>query len=61
MLLSVFFAFIGVVLIYFLFVPIIIYVETETNQYYIQLPGLIKVGIESHDTEILRIKTKVFF
>lgn len=36
-------------------------INTNTNQYYIQLRGLAKASIEKHPIEILRIKLNLFF
>lgn len=48
-------------IIYVLLVPVILFVDTATNQYYIQLKGVAKASIESHKEELLRIKLKIFF
>lgn len=47
--------------LYVLFVPVILYVDTKTNQYYIQIKGLAKASIESHEKEVIRIRLKVIF
>lgn len=44
-----------------LFVPIILFIDTNTNQYYIQFKGLAKVSIEANEDEFLKIKLKLFF
>lgn len=48
-------------IIYLLLIPIVLFIDTATNQYYFQLQGLAKVSIESHKEELLRIKLKIFF
>jgi len=48
-------------ILYFLFIPIIIFIDTATNQYYIQLKGLAKASVEKHLEELIRIKLKVVF
>ncbi|TYP98990.1 hypothetical protein C7447_102308 [Tenacibaculum adriaticum] len=47
--------------LYLLFVPIALFIDTTTNQYFVEIQGLVKVSLESHKEEILRIKLKVFF
>ena len=39
-------------LVSLLLVPIIVYVDTASNQYYVQLQGLIKMNLEKDDVEI---------
>ena len=41
--------------------PIVLFIDTKTNQYYLQVKGLVKASIESHKEELLRIKLKLFF
>ena len=47
--------------LYFLFVPVDLFIDTSTNQYYIQLKGLAKLQLEGHKEEVLRLKLKTFF
>jgi hypothetical protein len=49
------------VLLYVLFVPIIIVLNTESNEYYVQLKGLAKAHLEAHDKEILQIRLHTLF
>jgi len=44
-----------------LLVKIDLMIDTNTNQYYIQLRGLAKASIEKHPVEMLRIKLNLFF
>lgn len=44
-----------------LLIPIVLFMDTATNQYYVQLPGLAKASVESHHEEFIRIKLKLFF
>ena len=44
-----------------LLVKIDLMIDTNTNQYYIQLRGLVKVSIEKDPIEILRIKLHFIF
>lgn len=47
--------------VYLLWMPIVLCIDTITNQYYIHVKGIAKASIESHKEEILIIKLKVFF
>jgi len=44
-----------------LFVPIILFIDTDTKEYYIQLKGLAKANIEADEEKLLRIKLRTFF
>ena len=44
-----------------LFLPIIIYIDTTSNQYYIQFKGVFKISFEKHDLEIFRLRLKILF
>lgn len=44
-----------------LFVPIILFIDTNTNQYYFQCKGLAKVSFETNEEDFLKIKLKLFF
>ena len=50
-----------VTLIYLLLMPVIIYINTDKNQYYLQLRGLIKVSVETHEKEVIQLKLRMFF
>lgn len=41
--------------------PIELFIDTKTNQYFIRAKGLVKASIESHAEEFIRIKLKIFF
>lgn len=45
--------------LYLLFVPIILRIDTDHHQYEIQLQGLARASIEEHKKELLRIKLRV--
>lgn len=47
--------------IYILFIPIIIFIDTNTNQYYIHLKSLAKISIEGNEESLIKIKLKLFF
>ena len=50
-----------VLICYLLLIPIVIYIDSDTDQYFIQLKGLAKASIEGHKDEVVRIKLKIFF
>jgi len=41
--------------------PIVLFIDTKTNQYYLQVKGLVKASIESHEEELFRIRLQLFF
>lgn len=47
--------------IYLLLVPIILLVDTNSNEYYLRLWGLAKANLEFDEKKLLRICLKVFF
>ncbi len=47
--------------VWFLFIPINIYINTESNQFYAELKGLAKASIEPDEHELFRIRLKVPF
>ncbi|OGS70590.1 MAG: hypothetical protein A3F91_08890 [Flavobacteria bacterium RIFCSPLOWO2_12_FULL_35_11] len=48
-------------LFYLSMMPIVLFIDTKTNQYYLQVKGLVKASIESHEDELIRIRLKLFF
>ena len=48
-------------ILYLLLIPIVLLIDTATNQYYIQLKGLAKASVERHVEELIRIKLKITF
>ncbi len=44
-----------------LFVPIQIYIDTDTLQYFVRIKGLAKASLEPDKKELLRIRLKVLF
>lgn len=46
---------------YLLLMPIILFIDTEKNEYFIQLKGLARAYIEPHEEEIIRVKLNIFF
>mgnify|MGYP001823335250 CR=1 FL=1 len=49
------------VVIAFLFVPIVLFIDTQTEQYYVRLGALAKASVEADETEIVLIKLKIAF
>ena len=57
-----FFSILFLLLLFYLsMMPIVLFIDTKTNQYYLQVKGLVKASIESHDEELISIRLKVFF
>lgn len=48
-------------LLYLSMMPIVLFIDTKTNQYYLQVKGLVKASIESHEEELFRIRLQLFF
>jgi len=48
-------------IVYVLFAPIDLFIDTSSNQYYVQIKGLAKAQVEGHKEEVLRIKLMTFF
>jgi len=48
-------------IIVLLLIPIVLHIDTKTEQYYMRLGALAKASVESHETEIICIKVKVTF
>ena len=61
MLLSVVLILLFLLIMYLLFVPINLFIDTGSNQYYLQLKGLAKVYLEGHKEEVIRIKLRTLF
>ncbi|NNE78199.1 MAG: hypothetical protein HKN31_14145 [Pricia sp.] len=61
MVVAILLGFLFFVLLYLLFVPIELYFNTDTNQYYAQLRGLAKVSIEGDREEVIRIRLRTLF
>tara|TARA_R110000868_G_scaffold4211_2_gene26410 strand:- start:9022 stop:9522 length:501 start_codon:yes stop_codon:yes gene_type:complete len=61
MLVSVLLVLFLLLLLYILFVPIIVCIETATNQYYVRVQGLAKLSVQKHEKEIVRFKIQALF
>lgn len=46
---------------YLLLIPVILHIDTDMNQYYVQLRGLAKASFEGDEEEVIRIRLKVLF
>jgi len=47
--------------VYLLFVPLVLYLDTFSNQYYVQIRGLVKANIEADKDEIVKVKMRLLF
>jgi hypothetical protein len=61
MLLTIFLVLFFLLITYLLLVPVVLFINTNTNEYYVQIKGFIKGNIEADKKELFRIKIKVFF
>ena len=61
MVLAIILLFLILLIVGLLFIPLEIYINTNSNQYYAQLRGLAKASIEQDTEEILRIRLRVPF
>jgi len=61
MLWAAFFILLLLLILYLLFVPIDVVIDTAANEYYLKVRGLAKANIESDKEELLRIKLRTFF
>jgi hypothetical protein len=52
---------ISAIIAYLLFVQLILYIDTRTNEYYVRAKGLIKANIEPHPKELIRIRIQTLF
>ena len=50
-----------VLIFYLLLVPIVLFIDTDKKQYYLQLKGLAKASVEADRKEVLRINLKTLF
>ncbi len=61
MVLAIILLFLILLIVGLLFIPLEIYINTNSNQYYAQLKGLAKASIEQDGEEILRIRLRIPF
>ncbi len=61
MLLIGFLALFLLLVVYLLLVPIILVINTNSNEYYLQIKGLAKASVESDVKKVIKIKLKLFF
>ncbi|MDH5413637.1 MAG: hypothetical protein OEW87_05830 [Flavobacteriaceae bacterium] len=61
MFLSIFLVILLLLILYLLWMPMVLFIDTDTQQYYMQFKGLAKASIEGHKEEVLRIHLKVVF
>ncbi|NNJ80870.1 MAG: hypothetical protein HKP11_01635, partial [Flavobacteriaceae bacterium] len=46
---------------YLLWMPVVLKIDTDTNEYYLQLKGLAKASVLGDDKEVLKVKLNVLF
>ncbi|MCX2719616.1 hypothetical protein [Lentiprolixibacter aurantiacus] len=51
----------ALIVLYVLFVPLILYIDTDERRAYLQIKGLAKASIEAHETELIRIRLDTLF
>lgn len=61
MLIIIFSILLFLMVIYLLFVPVTLHIDTNKNQYYIQVLGLFKMSALADEKEALKIKIKICF
>ena len=61
MILAIILLVLGILVTYLLLMPIVLSIDTEKNEYFIQFKGLAKAHFESHEEELIRIKLNIFF
>ncbi len=49
------------IVIYILFARLSMVIDTSTNNYFIELKGIFKISAESDKSEILKLRTQIFF
>lgn len=49
------------IIVYLLFMDLILFINTGTNEYYIRAKGLIKASLEHHKEELIRIRIQALF
>ena len=49
------------IIVYLLFMDLILFINTGTNEYYIRAKGLLKASLESHKEELIRIHIQALF
>lgn len=61
MILKIFLILFLLVIFYLLIMPIILFVDTASNKYYVQFKGLAKASFESQKEDIFRVKLTILF
>ena len=47
--------------VYLLFVPLVLYIDTDQRVGYLQVKGLAKASLETHESELIRIRLDALF
>lgn len=61
MFLSIILVILLLLILYLLWMPVVLFIDTDSQQYYLQFKGLAKASIEGHEEEVLRIHLKIVF
>ncbi|MBD0849540.1 hypothetical protein [Maribacter arenosus] len=61
MLVSIILLVISAIIVYLLFVQLVLYIDTGTNEYYVRVKGLMKANIMPHKEELIQIRIRAFF
>ncbi len=48
-------------LAFLLFTPIVLFIDTSTNQYFVQAKGVVKASILPDEKEFIKVRCKIFF
>jgi hypothetical protein len=59
--LLVIFALFLLLIIYLLWAPITLYIDTSANQYFVRLQGIMKASIEGDPSKVIRIRLQILF
>lgn len=58
---TLFFGFLVLLISYLLWVPVVLYLNTITDQYYLKVKGLVRVGVEQDPDQWVRIVIRLLF
>ena len=61
MILYVVILFVVLLILGLLFVPIQIYIDTDTSRYFVKVKGLAKINLEPDEKEIVRVRMRILF
>ena len=61
MLVSIILLVISAIIVYLLFVQLVLYIDTGTNEYHVRVKGLMKANIIPHKEELIQIRIRTLF